>query len=127
VGNYIDAAVNIINVVAGKTTDSLTKVFPGPYEYTAIVLAFALAFRKTKQEIISLYDTAHGSIIESNLSASFLSFGGGTISFEFIDQSPARIVVKSIAEIEGQDWGKGKQTLEEIFESGADYVRKMTG
>ncbi len=100
-------AAILFKAVGGQVTNRLKKVFPGPYEYTAIVLAF----RKTELAIISLYDTAYGSVIEGKLPSSLISFGDGTITIEFIDESPASITVDVTAEIKGEDWGKGKHAI----------------
>jgi hypothetical protein len=124
---YMAAAGAIVKAIAGKEINRLKKVFPGPYEYTAIVLAFALAFRKMELEIISLYDTAYGSVLEGKLSKSLLSVGEGTITFVFIDESPARIAVDASTEMKGLDWGMSKRALEEIFEWGEQYVKRITG
>lgn len=111
-----------------KVTNRLQKVFPGPYEYPAIVLAFVLTFRHTEREIISLYDTARGSVIEGKLATDLFSLGG-LVTVEIIDESPGRILVDATAEIKGQmvDWGKSKRALEEIFATGEQYVRRITG
>jgi pSer/pThr/pTyr-binding forkhead associated (FHA) protein len=124
---YMKVAEVLVKAIGGKAINRLKKVFPGPYEYTAIVLAFALAFRKTEQEVISLYDTASGSVIEGKLPKNLRSFGEGTITFEFIDESPTRIIVDATIEIKGQDWGKSKRALEVVFECGEEYIRKITG
>ena len=92
-----------------------------------IVLAFVLAFRHLEREIVAYYDTAHGSVIEVKLPVDVLAYAG-TLSIEFIDESPSRILINGATEIAGQmfDWGKGKRALEEVFETAAHYLTRMT-
>jgi len=111
-----------------KSTKQLQKIFPTQYQYTSVVLACVLALRHLQHEIVSLYDTPRGSIIELKMSTDLWSFGG-MLTVEFIDEGPSGIVVNGESEIKGQmfDWGKGKRTLEEIFSATERYLKRLTG
>ncbi len=111
-----------------KSTKQLQKIFPTQYQYASVVLACVLALRHLQNEIVSLYDTPRGSIIELKMSTDIWSFGG-MLTIEFIDEGPSGIVVDGESEIKGQmfDWGKGKRTLEEIFSATERYLKRLTG
>jgi len=111
-----------------KSTRQLQKIFPARYQYTSVVLACVLALRHLQDEIVSLYDTPRGSIIELKMPTDLWSFGG-MLTIEFIDEGPSGIVVNGESEIKGQvfDWGKGKRTLEEIFRATERYLKRLTG
>jgi pSer/pThr/pTyr-binding forkhead associated (FHA) protein len=111
-----------------KSTKQLHKIFSTPYQYASVVLACVLALRHLQYEIVSLYDTPRGSIIELKMSTDIWSFGG-MLTIEFIDEGPSGIVVNGESEIKGQmfDWGKGKRTLEEIFSATERYLKRLTG
>ena len=110
-----------------KSSKQLQKIFPGPYQYATAVLACILAIRHMGREIISLFDTPRGSVIEIKLPVDVISFAG-TLTIEIIDESPSRIVLNGTTEIQGQkfDWGKGKRALEQVFESTEQYLRRLT-
>lgn len=130
-GNYylaMKAGEALGKAMGIKSTRQLQKIFLAPYQYTDVVLACVLAVRHLQREIVSLYDTPGGSIIELKTPTDLLSYGA-MLTIEFSDESPSRIVVSAESEIRGQmfDWGKGKRVLEEIFNETARYLHRLTG
>lgn len=110
-----------------KNNKKFETSYSAPYHYATVVLAYFLALRQAELEIIALYDTSQGSAIEAKLSTDIFSLGG-SLAFEFVDESSSMIRVQGSTEIKGQmfDWGKGKRTLLKICESAEQYMHKMT-
>ena len=93
-----------------------------------MVLACILALRHLQNEIVSMYDTPRGSVVELKMATDLWSFGG-MLTIEFIDEGPSGIMVNGESEIRGQmfDWGKGKRSIEEIFNETERYLKRLTG
>ena len=130
-GNYylaMKAGEALGRVMGVKSTKQLQKRFPPQYQYASVVLACILALRHLQNEIVSLYDTPRGSVVELKMATDLWSFGG-MLTIEFIDESPSGIVVNGESEIRGQmfDWGKGKRSIEEIFNETERYLHRLTG
>lgn len=130
-GNYyiaMKAGEALGKAMGIKSTKQLQKQFPPHYQYTSLVLAGILALRHLQYEIVSMYDTPKGSVVELKMSTDLWSFGG-MLTIEFIDEGPSGILVNAESEIRGQmfDWGKGKRSIEEIFSSTERYLRRLTG
>lgn len=130
-GNYyiaMKAGEALGKAMGIKSTKQLQKRLPPYYQYTSVVLACILALRHLQNEIVSLYDTPRGSVIELKISTDLWSFGG-MLTIEFIDESPSGILVNGESEIRGQmfDWGKGKRSIEEIFNATEQYLKRLTG
>lgn len=109
-----------------KNTKKIEKSYPHPYQYATIVLGYFFAMRRMELEIIALYDTPHGSVMEAKMPTDIFS-PGGSLSFETRDESPSRIVVIGESEVKGQmyDWGKGMRTLRNVCDSAEQYIRRM--
>lgn len=130
-GNYylaMKAGEALGRAMGIKSTKQLQRRFPPHYQYTSVVLACILALRHLQNEIVSMYDTPRGSVVELKMAADIWSVGG-MLTIEFIDESPSGIVINGESEIRGQmfDWGKGKRSIEEIFNETGQYLRRLTG
>ena len=130
-GNYylaMKAGEALGRAMGIKSTKQLQRRFPPHYQYTSVVLACILALRHLQNEIVSMYDTPRGSVIELKMATDIWSVSG-MLTIEFIDESPSGIVVNGESEIRGQmfDWGKGKRSIEEIFNETGQYLRRLTG
>jgi pSer/pThr/pTyr-binding forkhead associated (FHA) protein len=130
-GNYyiaMKAGEALGKAMGIKSTKQLSKQFPPHYQYTSVVLACILALRHLQNEIVSMYDTPRGSVVELKMATDLWSFGG-MLTIEFIDEGPSGIVVNGESEIRGQmfDWGKGKRSIEEIFNQTERYLKRLTG
>lgn len=87
------------------------------FDYKHAVLLLALTLHDSGKNIVGIEDTENGCEIQADIKADWKTFGG-TLHFNIIDNlsNETLIVGKSI--IKGQliDWGKGKSTLNEIFD-----------
>ena len=94
-------------------------------DYKHVVLLLAVTLHDTGREIEAVEDTIDGCAIQASLESDWKSFGG-TLFFDIHEKNKdeTHIVGKSI--IKGQliDWGKGKSTLNEIFNKISCFNRK---
>jgi hypothetical protein len=114
-GNALGKTLNI------KSSKKIETEFP--YSYPSVVRALVIALGSLQNEIVALFDTPKGAFIEAKLPTDLFSLGG-SLTFEIIDQAPTRVRILGASEIKGQrfDWGKGKRSLQQIFEKTHKYV-----
>lgn len=116
------------NALGLKSTHRLQAILPAPYPYSIVVLGCVLAGRNLQRAILALNDTPNGSIIQLQMAPEMWS-SGGTLTIEFIDESPARIIMNGQSEVRGtiNDWGKGKRAVEELFRASDWYMHRLLG
>jgi hypothetical protein len=107
-----------------KNNQRVEKIFP--YSYPYVVRAVVLALGSLKREIITLIDTPKGSAIEAQLPNDIWSLGG-SILFEIVDENSSQVRVIGASEIQQKfDWGKGKRSLNEVFNKVEQYLVLLT-
>jgi hypothetical protein len=94
-------------------------------DYKYAVLFLAVTLHDTGREIEAVEDTKDGCAIQASLESDWKSFGG-TLFFDIHEKSKneTHIVGKSIVKGQLIDWGKGKTTLNEIFDKVSCFNNK---
>lgn len=108
-----------------KSSKKVEKILPNPY--VLVVRATAAAIGSLKYEITNLLDTPQGSAIEAKLPLDIFSLGGSLL-FEIIEQGTSLVHIIGSSEIKGQlfDWGKGKRSLQDVFDKIDQYVNLLS-
>ena len=117
-----EAAGKALNI---KSSKRIEQIFP--YNYTYVVLSLVLSLRTSKNEIVALYDTHRGAIVEAKQPVDIFSLGGSLL-FEIIDEGPTRVLVIGVSQIRGQmfDWEKGRRAMQQVFDNTEQHLRRMT-
>ena len=94
-------------------------------EYKYAVLFLAVTLHDTGREIEAVEDTKDGCVIQASLESDWKTFGG-TLFFDIYEKSKneTHIVGKSIVKGQLTDWGKGKNTLNQIFDKISCFNKK---
>lgn len=98
------------------TYERTSKVFS--VEYSQLVLCLIVALWNARREIVALYDTQQGAIIQTRLAMNFWSWPMH-LSFEVVDEvgSFARLTGATVVKRQLYDWGRGKNTLDDTIKN----------
>lgn len=98
------------------TYERTSKVFS--FEYSQLVLCLVVALWNAGREIVALYDTQQGAIIQTRLAMNLWSWPMH-LSFEVVDEiGPfSRLTGATVVKRQLYDWGRGKNTLDDTIKA----------